>query len=175
MGKNRSIKKKLDVIRKCWGQSERVQQGPCLGGCWGELPRGEENGNAKSLRQELCLRDRKRKDVRFEFQKWNPQVQVERIKPSAMIFSKPLLCLLQGAKTSLGFGIALKGMVRKGRAISGDCGRWSREAHGGTMTICGSRSYAKGRICPIWALGLKNVFYRIFPLDSPRQARMTIC
>lgn len=74
----------------------------------------------------VCLRDRKRKDIIFEFQRRNLEVQFQRTKPSALTFSQSFslqhTLFSVRRKSSLGFGISLKRTVRKGTAMSGSVG-----------------------------------------------------
>lgn len=59
----------------------------------------------------------------FDLQRRNPQVQVQRMKPSAPDISPapffPAHAMFYEEGTSLGFGVPLKGMVRRGRGREG--------------------------------------------------------
>lgn len=96
----------------------------------------------------VCLRDRKRKDIIFEFQRRNLEVQFQRTKPSALTFSQSLslqhTLFSVRRKSSLGFGISLKRTVRKGTAMSGSVGNEAEKHMEGKGQIDQCLPWAKG-------------------------------
>lgn len=181
----------LGAVRKCWGLSDKeLARAVCVCVvCGGVVMVGRESfqgeENAKVLRWELvCLKDRKRKDLIFEWWRWNPEVRVQWTRPSAPHFSQPVSLVrafLWGAKPAWPSASHVKWMVRRGLpwvvSVGNEAKKHREKQRSVLVWFWTPRQGWNGHhlVVALRKGTQEPLLSRIFPPDNSRPAWMTTC